>query len=53
MLQRTVDVSEDDTPDTLAAKVLALEHELYPEAIKLFADGTIAIDDRRRVGFAQ
>ena len=53
VLQRTVDVSEDDTPDTLAAKVLALEHELYPEAIKLFADGTIAIDDRRRVGFAR
>jgi len=39
VLQRTVDVSPDDTPETLAAKVLRIEHELYPEAIRLFAEG--------------
>ena len=53
VLQRTIDVAEADTPETLAAKVLALEHELYPEAIKLFADGRISIDDRQHVGFSQ
>jgi phosphoribosylglycinamide formyltransferase-1 len=37
VLQRTVDVSPDDTPETLAARVLQVEHELYPEAIRQFA----------------
>jgi phosphoribosylglycinamide formyltransferase-1 len=39
VLQRTVEVSPDDTPETLAAKVLRIEHELYPEAIRIFAEG--------------
>ena len=38
VLQRTVEVSPDDTPGTLAAKVLEIEHELYPDAIRLHAD---------------
>jgi phosphoribosylglycinamide formyltransferase-1 len=38
VLQRTVAVSSDDTPETLAAKVLAVEHALYPEAIRHYAD---------------
>ena len=32
--QRTVPVLDDDTPDTLAARILAVEHEIYPEAIE-------------------
>ncbi len=45
LLQRTVEISPDDTPETLAAKVLRLEHELYPEAIRLFSEGHIPHHD--------
>jgi formyltetrahydrofolate-dependent phosphoribosylglycinamide formyltransferase len=38
VLQRRVPVLHDDTPETLAERVLAVEHVLYPEAIRLFAD---------------
>jgi phosphoribosylglycinamide formyltransferase-1 len=37
ILQRTVPVREDDTPDTLAARVFEQECEAYPEAIEWFA----------------
>jgi phosphoribosylglycinamide formyltransferase-1 len=47
ILQATVPVLEDDTPDSLAARVHALEHELYPEAIRLWAEGRLAIEGRR------
>jgi phosphoribosylglycinamide formyltransferase 1 len=45
ILQRSVPVSPEDTPITLAAKVLTVEHELYPEAVQLFAEGNVKIDD--------
>jgi len=34
LLQRTVPVLPDDTPETLAARVLACEHTLYPDALE-------------------
>jgi phosphoribosylglycinamide formyltransferase-1 len=37
LLQRTVPVLPDDTPETLQARVLAVEHELLPDAIAKFA----------------
>jgi phosphoribosylglycinamide formyltransferase-1 len=37
LLQRTVPVAATDTPDSLAGKVLRIEHELYPEAIRMIA----------------
>lgn len=43
VLQKTVAVESTDTPESLAAKVLQLEHEIYPEAIRLFAEGRIKI----------
>ena len=46
VLQKTVPVLPEDTVETLAARVLELEHELYPEAIRLFAEGKILIEDR-------
>jgi len=46
ILQRKVPVSPDDTPETLAAKILKVEHEIYPEAIRLFAEGKIVIKDK-------
>jgi formyltetrahydrofolate-dependent phosphoribosylglycinamide formyltransferase len=47
ILQSTVPVLDDDTPDTLAARVHAVENELYPEAIRLWADGRLRIEGRR------
>lgn len=47
ILQRRIRVAPDDTPDSLAGRVLAVEHELYAEAICLFAEGKISIDGRR------
>ena len=47
ILQSTVPVQADDTEDTLAAQILAEEHRLYPEAVRLFAEGRLVIDGRR------
>jgi phosphoribosylglycinamide formyltransferase-1 len=47
LLQRPVAVLDDDTPDTLAARVFAQECEAYPEAIRLIAEGRIRVDGRR------
>ena len=47
ILQSTVPVQADDTEDTLAERILAEEHRLYPEAVRLFAEGRLAIDGRR------
>jgi len=41
VLQKRVPVAPEDTPETLAAKVLKIEHELYPEALRLIAEGRI------------
>lgn len=45
--QREVPVKGDDTPETLAARVLAEEHVLYPEVIKKIAEGHVVIRDGR------
>jgi formyltetrahydrofolate-dependent phosphoribosylglycinamide formyltransferase len=51
ILQRAVPVLDDDTPDTLAARVFEQECEAYPEAIRLFAEGRLKIEGRRvRIG---
>jgi phosphoribosylglycinamide formyltransferase-1 len=47
ILQRTVPVLDDDTPDTLAARVFEQECEAYPAAIELFAQGRLIIEGRR------
>jgi len=47
ILQRAVPVEEDDTPETLAARILPHEHELYSQAIQLFAEGRLRIEGRR------
>ena len=47
VLQRAVPVLEDDTPDTLSARILKEEHKLYPEAIRLVLDGGWRIEGRR------
>ncbi len=47
VLQRPVPVADDDTPETLAARILVEEHKLYPEAIRLVLDGGWHLDGRR------
>lgn len=49
ILQASVPVRPDDTEDSLAARILVEEHRLYPEAIRLFAEGRLAITGRRVV----
>ena len=47
ILQRPCPVLDDDTPQTLAARVSELEKIAYPEAIRLFAQDRLRIDGRR------
>jgi phosphoribosylglycinamide formyltransferase-1 len=47
VLQAAVPVEPGDTEETLAARILGHEHRLYPEAIRLFAEGRLRIEGRR------
>jgi len=47
ILQEAVPVEDDDTVDTLAARVMAVERRLVPRAIQLFAEGRIRIEGNR------
>jgi formyltetrahydrofolate-dependent phosphoribosylglycinamide formyltransferase len=47
ILQGCVPVLDDDTADRLAARVQALESELYPQAIQLWADGRLRVESGR------
>lgn len=47
IMQRTVEVLNDDTPETLAARIFEQECEVYPEAIQLIADDRLEIQGRR------
>jgi len=49
VLQRAVPVEDDDTPETLAARILDEEHRLYPEAVALVLQGGWTIVGRRFV----
>ena len=45
IMQGAVAVRDDDTPDTLAARVLAVEHQIYPDALRLVAGGGTRIEN--------
>jgi phosphoribosylglycinamide formyltransferase-1 len=47
ILQRAVEVRDDDTPESLAERVQAVERELVPEAVRLFAESRLTIEGRR------
>jgi len=47
ILQKAVEVKEDDTAETLAQRVLKVEHELLPLAVKLFAEGRLHVEGRK------
>ncbi|MEG0784893.1 MAG: phosphoribosylglycinamide formyltransferase [Christensenella sp.] len=46
ILQETVPVMQDDTPEVLAARVLELEHKLLPQAVALMTDGKLSVEGR-------
>ncbi|MEW8958119.1 phosphoribosylglycinamide formyltransferase [Neomoorella humiferrea] len=45
--QAVVPVKDEDTPETLAARILVEEHRLYPEVIKWLAEGRVTLHGRR------
>jgi phosphoribosylglycinamide formyltransferase-1 len=47
ILQEALPVLDEDTVDSLAGRVLELEHELYPRAIQLFAEGRLLVEGQR------
>ena len=47
ILQKVVPVLDDDTPQTLAKRILKFEHKIYPEAVKLVARGNLKIEGKR------
>ena len=47
ILQKALQISEDDTLESLEAKIHKIEHRLYPEAIGLFVEGKIKLEGRK------
>lgn len=44
VMQAAVPVRDDDTAETLAARVLAIEHRIYPDALRLVASNAVTLD---------
>jgi phosphoribosylglycinamide formyltransferase 1 len=47
ILQACVPIEDDDTPDTLAERILKQEHRIYTEAVKIVLEGRYRIEGRR------
>ena len=47
ILQAAVPILDDDSSDTLAARILVQEHKIYPRAVQLFAEGRLRVEGRR------
>ncbi|MBR0696027.1 phosphoribosylglycinamide formyltransferase [Bradyrhizobium lablabi] len=47
VMQGAVTVADDDTPETLAARVIKIEHRIYPEALRLLASGRLKLEGNR------
>lgn len=47
IIQAAVPVLEDDTAETLAARILVEEHRIYPRAVQLYAEGRLRVEGRR------
>jgi phosphoribosylglycinamide formyltransferase-1 len=47
ILQAAVPIFDDDTPDTLSARILEQEHKIYPRAVQIFAEGRLRVEGRR------
>jgi phosphoribosylglycinamide formyltransferase-1 len=46
IIQAAVPVSPTDTEETLSARILKLEHKIFPEAIRLYAEGRLSVEGR-------
>lgn len=44
LMQGAVAVADDDTAETLAARILAVEHRIYPDALRLLAGGRVRLE---------
>lgn len=47
IVQRAIPVRENDTPESLAVRVLLEEHQAYPEAVRLFCENRLKVEGRR------
>ena len=47
ILQKCVEVKDDDTAQTLAERILEQEHKIYPEAVKLFVENRLRLEGRK------
>ncbi len=47
ILQAVVPVKQDDTEETLSARILKEEHKIYPEAVRLYFEGKLEVRGRR------
>ncbi len=47
ILQKTVPVLDNDTEESLSARILEQEHLAYPEAVRLFSEGRLQIEGRK------
>jgi phosphoribosylglycinamide formyltransferase-1 len=47
ILQAAVKIKEDDTLESLEARIHKIEHKLYPEAVRLFVEGKLRVEGRR------
>lgn len=47
ILQQAIKIEEDDTQESLEAKIHKVEHKIYPEAIRLFLEGKLKIEGRK------
>jgi len=47
VIQAVVPVRDDDTPDTLAARILREEHRIYPQALQYLAEDRLRVEGRR------
>ena len=49
LLQEAVAVRDDDTVDSLSARILEVEHRIYPRAVRLLCEGHIRLERRRTI----
>ena len=47
ILQKAVDISDLETPEDIQARVLEIEHEILPEAVALYCEGRVSVENER------
>lgn len=47
ILQRAIDISDLETPEDIQARVLEIEHEILPEAVALYCEGRVSVENER------